>query len=929
MTLCTILKSNGSLEDRTKRPLASRMKFNYKLQRVCGAFYGHQSSTEVSGAAQWSGSNLIYDSTGNLLISSVFNRVQVLDLKSQTVRTLPIEAKSNIRTLALSPDDTLLVVVDVHAYGMLVNFRRGIVLHRFGFKKKVRDLKFSPNGQYIAISHGKHVQVWITPNHMYKEFAPMVLHRTYTGQADDVVCICWSSDSTVLAGGSRDSTVCIWSLQTIRGYEPRTLSGHKSSIVGVFFVATESQIEKCYSISMDGSLVTWSCTKEGGAEENGSGTMGKVSMSFFTEGASAISSITGGGKTGLIDDYANQARNLVNSAWKVEKRHYLNHDGAQVSAVSFCEQSQILGVGLSSGVFALYEMPSVSNIHSLSVGAKQHIKSCCLNSRGDWLAIGCPASQQLLVWEWRSETYVLKQRGHAYGMRCMSYSPDGVVVCTGGEDGKVKLWNSSSGFCYVTMEKSHTAAVTAVVFANSSVVLSASLDGTVCAHDLYRYRTFKTFTSPTPAQFLSLAVDPSGEIVVAGSSDPFHVYAWNKQTGKLLDVLTGHSGPVCCLSFQPNGGILASSSWDGSVKLWDLYKGNSSTENFAHNSDVVCVAFRPDGKEICTGTVRGLLSFWEIESGKLMHEIDGRRDITGGRKINDRMTADNNAASRYFTSVCYTGDGSCVLAGGNSKFVCIYEVSQQILLKKYQVTFNRSLDGVIDEWNPKILGDWGTTDVGSEDEADGNALILPGAKRGDDGSRRSRIEVLTRQIAFSSTGREWSAVSGEGLHVFSLDDDMIFDPIALSEAITPLAVATRIDRKEYGIAVRMALHLNEFSLLKQVLEATPYASIPHVVRTIGKEHLDRFMQFIAKIFPESPHIEFYLQWTLEILQTHGLQLEKERGLYMRCFRALFKAINARHEELKKVGDENLFALQFLEDHADLVWKNQKAEIDDS
>lgn len=61
------------------------------------------------------------------------------------------------------------------------------------------------------------------------------------------------------------------------------------------------------------------------------------------------------------------------------------------------------------------------------------------------------------------------------------------------------------------------------------------------------------------------------------------------------------------------------------------------------------------------------------------------------------MTADNNSSSRYFTSVCYSADGACVLAGGNSKYICIYEVSQQILLKKFQISSNRSLDGILDE----------------------------------------------------------------------------------------------------------------------------------------------------------------------------------------------------------------------------------------
>ena len=69
---------------------------------------------------------------------------------------------------------------------------------------------------------------------------------------------------------------------------------------------------------------------------------------------------------------------------------------------------------------------------------------------------------------------------------------------------------------------------------------------------------------------------------------------------------------------------------------------------------------------------------WDPEEGDEQGVIDGTRDIdSGGRGVNDLMTAKNSAARRHFSSVCYSADGSCVLAGGRSRFVCIYEASQR------------------------------------------------------------------------------------------------------------------------------------------------------------------------------------------------------------------------------------------------------------
>jgi len=50
---------------------------------------------------------------------------------------------------------------------------------------------------------------------------------------------------------------------------------------------------------------------------------------------------------------------------------------------------------------------------------------------------------------------------------------------------------------------------------------------------------------------------------------------------------------------------------------------------------------------------------------------------------------------RAFNSVCYSADGQFVIAGGQSKNVCIYNVAEGILLKKFEITQNQSFDAVL------------------------------------------------------------------------------------------------------------------------------------------------------------------------------------------------------------------------------------------
>jgi periodic tryptophan protein 2 len=237
------------------------------------------------------------------------------------------------------------------------------------------------------------------------------------------------------------------------------------------------------------------------------------------------------------------------------------------------------------------------------------------------------------------------------------------------------------------------------------------------------------------------------------------------------------------------------------------------------------------------------------------------------------------------------------------------------------------------------MGDSGPTKTvsgsdNSKDVTTYNALQLPGAQRGDDGSLLNKsIEIRTLQVVLSTTGREFSVVSGEGLLIYRLDDDFIFDPVLMNEAITPASIEQKLSSREFSLALRMSLNLNEPYIIQTVLESVPFESIAFICRSISfdKNHrhhqqpLEILLQTVAKMLDDSPHVEFYIQWALELLQIYGLDLERHRNRFMRAFRLLHKAVLSKRMDLRSFCNENKYMLDFMEQHAALMHQQQIAQ----
>eukprot|EP00298_Acanthocystis_sp_HF-20_P014129 c20648_g1_i2.p1 GENE.c20648_g1_i2~~c20648_g1_i2.p1 ORF type:complete len:886 (+),score=337.67 c20648_g1_i2:1034-3691(+) len=879
------------------------MTSQFQFQNLCGTVYRK--------------GNLVFTSDGNRVLSPVGNRVTCFDLVQSTSVTLPFENHCSIQRIALSPNDLLLVSVDEDGKAWFINFKLGRVIHRFSFNGAVRDLKFSPCGNFLAVTHEKEIRVWVTPS-LDCGFRPLQPHRIFKGLFDDATCLDWSSDSRYIIAGTKALSARLFSLSTSKAFVPHTFSGgHTLPIIGAFFSRDEDFI---YTVSKCGVLNIWIWEEKPVVEvtqpnnkkakmmdnwgSDSSGDEKEQNLNFGNESDNPFGGIfQSEDLVGVEDNGANRYL-TKNGKFLLQARHFIKQEHSKVSSVAYNRNKNIMIVGLESGVFSLYEMPTTDGtefamIHSLSASTKK-ISCVTISPSAEWIAIGSTKLGQLVVWEWKSESYILKQQGHSTNMSCLCYSADGQTIATGGRDSKVKLWNVASGLCFATFAE-HTQPITAVHIAHSKHALfSSSFDGTVRAYDLLRYRCFRIFVTPNPTQLTSVSTNASGDIVVAGSQDTFEIFVWNVQTGNLVDILSGHTGPVSGLSFSSTNDLLASCSWDKTVRIWNLYdNAKQNTEIWDHTSEVLCVRWSPNSKQVSSCTLDGQIWIWDTQNGVVINTIEARHDVMSGVRKHDKT---KNAVVSNFNSISYSVDGTMILGGGLSKYLCLYSSSENcVLLDRFQVTHNKNFDGVADQPTSKDFArlEYAQSDD-SDEEVDKRKLNLPGVQSGDLSSRRVLPAAQTSGVHMSPSGNGFACISTEGLLIYGYDRSFFFDPTDLDVDCTVSGVKSAIADGQFTKALVMSVKLNEVYLIEEAYYSVSPENIPTVAEQFPVVFLDRLLGFIGTHVSSAQYLEFDLLWCHHLLFFKGPYLRLNAAHLLGKLRLLHKALATHLEDLSSM-----------------------------
>jgi guanine nucleotide-binding protein subunit beta-2-like 1 protein len=85
-----------------------------------------------------------------------------------------------------------------------------------------------------------------------------------------------------------------------------------------------------------------------------------------------------------------------------------------------------------------------------------------------------------------------------------------------------------------------------------------------------------------------------------------------KEWGQAKKVLQGHSHFVSDLDLSQDSRFCLSSSWDGTIRLWNLKTATTRKTLIGHSKDVLSVAFSPDNRQIASGSIDKSVKLWNI-----------------------------------------------------------------------------------------------------------------------------------------------------------------------------------------------------------------------------------------------------------------------------------------------------------------------------
>ena len=249
----------------------------------------------------------------------------------------------------------------------------------------------------------------------------------------------------------------------------------------------------------------------------------------------------------------------------------------------------------------------------------QHKRKVLLSPDNKYVMIGGVDTVAMLI-SVESGRVVRTFEGHHQSVIAFDFSPDGKYAATAGGDRYIKIWDMQTGDLVQEL-RGHQETVFDLTFsADGKSILSGAWDGVMRIWDWEKGKSeYIPLKNNSP---YCVGFTPNELYIVTGDLDK-NISFWERDAAEPFRTLVGHTAIASGFDFSPDQKTMASCSWDGHVKVWDVLTGMLIGKMDEHQGRVYSVKYDPLNRFVASGGADGRIILWNPLNNEKVAELNG------------------------------------------------------------------------------------------------------------------------------------------------------------------------------------------------------------------------------------------------------------------------------------------------------------------